>query len=210
MDWWRVSVGPRGWRNYFGFCETPEVLLAYELAAKRLEILHELVPTAPVLTTLVNPNNLSSVGQLRDMRQAAARVGVQLAYVTARNSDEIDAAFASLVQQQARALIVAADPYFNSRREQLVALAARHAIPTLYEWREFVAAGGLVSYGSSITDAYRQVGVYAGKILKGAKLADLPVVQSTKVELIINLKVAKAIGLTIPLPLLGRADEAIE
>jgi putative ABC transport system substrate-binding protein len=205
-----VKLGFVASLNHPGGNVTGVNVLTYELAAKRVEVLHELVPTAAVITTLVNPNNPNSVAQLRDMRQAAGKVGVQLAFVTAKSEADFDGAFASVAGQQARALIVSADPFFNSRREHLVALAARHAIPTIYEWREFAAAGGLISYGSSITDGYRQVGIYTGKILKGAKPADLPVVQSTKIELVINLKTARALGLTIPLSLLGRADEVIE
>jgi putative tryptophan/tyrosine transport system substrate-binding protein len=178
--------------------------LTGELGAKRLEVLHELVPAATELATLVNHKNPSSGAQLRDMQQAASRVGVQLAVVAATTEAEFETAFTRLIQQQV------GDPFFNSRREQLVALAARHAIPAMYEWREFAAAGGLMSYGTSLADGYHQVGIYTGKILSGAKPGDLPVVQSTRVELVINLKTAKALGLTFPITLLGRADEVIE
>lgn len=187
-------------------------LFAYSLGPKRLEILRELVPEAKVIAVLVNPRNLGPESKLdaRAVEAAARAVGQQINILNASNEREIDTAFATLVQRRDDALLVMGDPFFNSRREKLVVLAARHAVPTIFEWREFAAAGGLMSYGASITDAYRQLGIYAGKILKGAKPADLPVMQAVKVELVINLKTAKALGLTIPQSLLLRADHVIE
>ncbi len=180
------------------------------LEAKRLGLLHEMVPKATTIAVLINPNYLDSDNELRDVQEAAARLGVQLVIVRANAESEFDAAFATLVQQRAGALLVCASPFFNARREQLVVLAARHAVPAIYEWRDFAAAGGLMSYGTSLADAYRQAGVYAGRILKGAKPADLPVVQSTRFEFIINLNTAKALGLDVPPTLSARADEVIE
>jgi putative ABC transport system substrate-binding protein len=185
-------------------------IITVELHPKLLELLFELVPQAGVIVLLVNPNNPNADRVMRDVQEAAHAKGVQLPFLKASSESEIDAAFASLVQLHAGALIVGADAFFNSRREQLVALASRHAVPAIYEWREFPAAGGLISYGTSLTAVYRQVGNYAGKILNGAKPADLPVQQPTKFELVINLKTAKALGLTIPQSILARADEVIE
>jgi putative ABC transport system substrate-binding protein len=185
-------------------------LLTDELTPKRLELLSELVPQAGVIALLVNPNNRSAERIIRDGPEAARAKGVQFPILKATTESEIDTAFASLVQLQAGALVVGADPFLSSRREQLVALASRHAVPAIYAWREFAAAGGLISYGSSLTAAFRLVGIYAGKILKGAKPADLPVSQPTTFELIINLKTAQALGLTVPQSILARADEIIE
>jgi putative ABC transport system substrate-binding protein len=189
---------------------TGAALLVVELHAKRLELMSELVPQAKVIGLLVNPSSPQTERVMRAMQAAARAKGIHLYVATAGTESEIDTAVFSLVQQQAGALVVQADPFFVSRREQLAALAARHAVPTIYEGRQFAAAGGLMSYGTSFTAVYRQIGVYAGKILKGEKPADLPVVQPTKFELVINLKTAKALGLDVPVQLQQRADEVIE
>jgi putative tryptophan/tyrosine transport system substrate-binding protein len=184
--------------------------LTMALNPKRFELLRELVPQARVFALLVNPDNRVFERIVKDLEQAARANGVQLHVLKASIESEIDAAFTSLVRRQAGALVVSSDPFFYARREQLVALAARHTVPTIYEWRQFVVEGGLISYGTSITALFRQVGIYAGRILKGAKPADLPVVQPTMLELVVNLKTAEALGLTIPSALLTRADEVIE
>ncbi len=181
-----------------------------ELHPKRLELLSELVPQARVIALLVNPNSGITERIIRDVQEAARTKGVRLAIVNAGTEGEIDAAFASLVELQAGALLVAGDAFFSSRREQFVALASRHAVPASYMWPFFAAAGGLISYGISNPAVWRQAGIYAGRILKGEKPADLPVQQPTKFELVINLKTAKALGLTVPQTLLARADEVIE
>jgi putative ABC transport system substrate-binding protein len=184
--------------------------LTVELMPKRLELVSELVPQAKVITLLVNPNSAGAERATREVEEAARAKVLRLYILKASTDSEIDAAFTSLAQLQAGALVVGADAFFNSRREQLVALASRHAVPAIYERREFTAAGGLISYGPSFTAAFRQAGIYAGKILKGAKPADLPVQQPTTFELVVNLKTAKALGLTVPPSILSRADEVIE
>ena len=189
---------------------TGVAILTNTLAPKQLQLLHEVAPTATLVAFLVNPKNPIAESDTRDLKSAAGITGQQILPFNASSESELDSAFAALVEHKAGALIVQSDPFFNSRPQKIVALAALHAIPAMYQWRDFPAAGGLMSYGTVLADAYRQVGIYAGKILKGAKPVDLPVQQSVKVQLIINLKTAETLGLTVPLPLLGRADEVIE
>jgi putative ABC transport system substrate-binding protein len=185
-------------------------LINVDLMPKRLELLAELVPQPGVIALLLNPNNANTKRSIRDLEEAARAKGVQLIILKAGTENEIDAAFASLVQLHAGALLVQTDPFFNDRRDQIVALASRHAVPAIYGLREFAASGGLISYGTSFTTAFHLVGVYAGKILAGAKPADLPVQQPTTFELVVNLNTARALGLTIPPSILVRADEVIE
>jgi putative tryptophan/tyrosine transport system substrate-binding protein len=184
--------------------------LLNELAPKRLELLHELVPSATAIGFLSNPTSPLSQSEASDVQAAARVLGLRVHVENASSERDIDAAFAGLVRQRVNALFVGADAFFQNRRDQLVALAARHALPASYGLPEVAAAGGLMSYGPSQTDVYRQVGVYTGRVLKGEKPGDLPVVQPTKFELIINLKTAKALGLTVPPSLLAVADEVIE
>ena len=185
--------------------------LAAELHAKRLELLRELVPGAVRVAVLINPANaVNAETTLRDVQAAARAVGLQMQIIRASTSREIDAAFATMARERPDALLVGGDPFFNSRRVQLALLAARHAVSAIYASREYAEAGGLMSYGPNFLDAFRQVGVYVGRILKGAKPADLPVVQSSKFELVINAQTARVLGLTVPPALIARADEVIE
>jgi len=181
-----------------------------DLIPKRVEMVSEFVPGAKVIAVLVNPGNAVAQHTIQSGTEAARAKGVQLRVLEASTESEIDAAFPTLLQQQAGALILPSDPFFNSQRDQLVALVARHAIPAIYDWREYAVAGGLISYGPSRTGIWHQCGIYAGKILKGAKPADLPVEQPTRFELVVNLRTAKELGLTIPPSILARADEVIE
>ncbi len=189
---------------------TGVTFLVGTLVAKQFEILHETVPKAALIGFLLNPNNLDAETKTKNALAAAESVGRKLLVVHARTDSELETAFVTLVQQRAGALVVGAEPFYISRRDKIIELAARQKLPAIYTIREFAAAGGLMSYGTNITAALRLVGQYAGRVLKGEKPSDLPVQQSTKVELVINLKTAKALGLNMPLPLLGRADEVIE
>jgi putative tryptophan/tyrosine transport system substrate-binding protein len=184
--------------------------LTVELMPKRLELLCEVVPRAQVIALLVNPNSPQTERVIQEMQEAARMKGVQMQLLRAGSEGEIETAFAALVQLRADGLVVQADPFFIAQREQFVALAARHAVPAIYEWRGIPSAGGLMSYGTSLTGVYYQVGIYAGRVLKGEKPADLPVQQPTTFELVVNLKTAAALGLTVPPSILDLADEVIE
>jgi putative ABC transport system substrate-binding protein len=180
------------------------------LEGKRLGLLRELVPAAPLIAVLLNPTNANFQTQLRGVQEAGRAAGQQLNILSATTERDIDIAFAIVTESHAGALLVGSDPFFNSRLDQIVATAARHAIPAIYEGRNFAMAGGLASYGTSLVDAYREVGVYTSRVLKGEKPTDLPVVQPTKFEFVINLKTAKALGLDVPPGLSARADEIVE
>jgi putative ABC transport system substrate-binding protein len=205
-----VKVGLAASYNRPGGNATGMNILTATLEPKRLGLLRELVPQAATIGVLLNPNFPPAESQLRDLQEAARTIGLQIHVLDASTDRELDAAFETIAQQRIAALAVTADPFFDTRRNKLVTLAARHAVPTMYHFREFAAAGGLISYGVDTLETNRQLGVYAGRILKGAKPADLPVQQPTKFELVVNLKTAKALGLTIPESFLLRADEVIE
>jgi putative ABC transport system substrate-binding protein len=185
-------------------------LFAYLLDAKRVELMHELVPGATMIALLANPNNPQTDAQLADVEAACRTFGQQVVILKASSASEIEEAFAALAQRRVSALLVSADPFFLGRRHQIVASVARHSIPAMYEWRQFAEADGLMSYGVDLVDAYRQAGVYVAKILNGAKPADLPILQPTKFEFVINLKTAKKMGLDLPAKLLALADDVIE
>jgi len=185
-------------------------VLNVAVTGKRLELLRESVPTARVIGYLANPKSAATAPETKELHEAARALGVELRVLNAANESEIDTAFATLAKERSVPLVVSSDNLFTDRPVRLAVLAARHAIPAICPYREFAAAGGLMSYGTDLADAYRVVGAYAGRILKGAKPTDLPVHQAVKVELVINLQAAKALGIAIPLPLLGRADQVIE
>ena len=205
-----VKLGLVASYNQPGGNATGITLLTAALEAKRLGLLHELAPHVATIGALLNPNYPVFDDQLKDVREAEQATGLRVNVLRANTDEEIEATFNTVNQQTIGAVVVAAAPFFDTRRDKLVSLAARYALPTVYQFREFAAAGGLMSYGVSIPHIYRQVGAYTGRILKGAKPADLPVVQPTKFELVINLKTAKALGLDVPPSLLARADEVIE
>jgi ABC-type uncharacterized transport system substrate-binding protein len=205
-----IAVGLVASLNRPGGNVTGVTTLNVELLPKRLEVLHVMVPAARLIALLVNPTNPAAETDTRNAQEAARTLGLQLHALHASTERDFDTVFATLLQLRASALMIASDNFFNSRSEQLAVLSLRHAVPAIYQYPEFAAAGGLMSYGGRLTDSYRETGVFTGRILKGAKPADLPVQQFTKVELLINLKTAKALGLTVPTALLVRADEVIE
>jgi putative ABC transport system substrate-binding protein len=196
--------------NHPGGNVTGFTLLTAEMDAKRLSLLQELVPSVPLVGALLNPDHATARGQLKELEEATRTINKRLFVSKASNDTELAAAFDALLQQQVGALLVAADPYFDTRREKLIAFASQNRLPAFYHFRDYVVAGGLISYGPSVTDGYRQAGIYVGRILKGAKPAELPIVQPTKFELVINQKTAKAMGFTIAPSILARADEVIE
>ncbi len=185
-------------------------ILATEIVTKRIGLLHDLVPATSIIAHLVNPNFPSTERNVKEVETAAGSLGLEIVLLKASSKSSIEAAFASMREKRVGALLVGSDPFFNSSRDQIVALVARNALPAIFEQREFVIAGGLMSYGTSLTDSYRQMGNYVGRILKGEKPADLPIAQATKFELVINLKAAKSLGVTVPFGLLNAADEVIE
>ena len=205
-----VALGLVASLNRPGGNLTGVVTLGAELGLKRLEFLHEIVPEAKTYGFLVNPGNPIAARMVQDAKAAAGKLGLAINVLSANSTEALTTAFEKLHDLRVDALLIAPDPLFNDESAEIAAFAERHAIPAIYQYRQFAAAGGLMSYGSDIKDSYRLVGIYVGRILKGEKPAELPVQQSTKVELIINLKAAKALGLNVPLPLLGRADEVIE
>jgi len=205
-----VTLGLVGSYNRPGGNVTGINILTNSMEPKRLGILHDLLPQASRIAALVNPKFPAAATQLKDMGRAAQAIGMETEIFRASTESEIDAAFQSMVRRQMPALIVAADPFFNTHRSNLIALAARYRLPAIYQLREYAVDGGLMSYGIDLPDAYRQAGVYTARILKGAKPADLPILQPTKFEFVINLKTVKALGLDVPPTLLARADEVIE
>jgi ABC-type uncharacterized transport system substrate-binding protein len=196
--------------NHPGGNVTGVTMIAGTLGPKRLELLREIVPKATIVHMLANPNSAGVLQDIPDVAAAAGKLGLEFQVVRAGSDNEIDAAFARLGRERAQALVVANDAFLTVRRSQIVALAARYGLPAIYPWREYAAAGGLMSYGTSIREAYRQSGIYVGQILKGAKPADLPVMQPTKFELVINLETGKTLGIDMPARLLALADEVIE
>ena len=205
-----IALGLVGSFNRPGGNLTGVSLFNVALVPKQLELVSEIVPKAGVIAALVNPNNANTETEERELKVAAGALGLVVHVLRASSETDVTAAFATIVQGRAGAVIVSYDAFFSSRRDQLVALAARHSLPTIYHWREFAESGGLMSYGTNLVDAYRQAGIYVGEFSKGARPADLPIWQPTKFELVINLKTAKALGLTVAPTLLARADEVIE
>jgi putative ABC transport system substrate-binding protein len=206
-----VKVGLVASLNRPGGNVTGLSIMDVELGPKRLELLRELIPKATNVAALVNPADRARATAISENMQAAARtLGLQLQVLYASTDNDLDTVFANLARQQVGALVIGGDPFFNSRGEHLGSLSVRHGMPTIFQFREFAAGGGLVSYGADLVDSYRQVGIYAGRILNGEKPADLPVQQAAKAELILNLKTAKALGLIVPNTIIGRADEVIE